>query len=122
MRFGTGVLALMALLNVTACSKKKPADNEPAWAGQVIQRGDQTVIITPEMGLAGKVVSVNAGARFVVLTFPIGQMPALERRLNVYRRGLKVGEVKITGPQRDDNTVADVLAGEAQAGDEVRDK
>jgi hypothetical protein len=67
-------------------------------------------------------VSVNAGARFVVLTFPIGQMPALERRLNVYRRGLKVGEVKITGPQRDDNTVADVLAGEAQAGDEVRDK
>jgi hypothetical protein len=42
--------------------------------------------------------------------------------MNVYRRGLKVGEVKVTGPQRDDNIVADITAGEAAVGDEVRDR
>lgn len=112
----------MALLSVTACSKKKPAAHDSTWAGQPVQPGDRKVVITPETGVTGKITMVNPEGRFVVLTFPIGQMPALERRLNVYRRGLKVGEVKITGPQREDNVVADLLAGEAHAGDEVRDK
>jgi len=67
------------------------------------------------------VVSVNPTARFVVLTFPIGALPGLEKRLNVYRGGLKVGEIKITGPQRDNNTVADIVTGECQIGDEVRE-
>lgn len=43
------------------------------------------------------------------------------KRLNVYRNGLKVGELKVTGPQRDNNTVADIVAGECQVGDEVRE-
>jgi hypothetical protein len=55
-----------------------------------------------------------------VLTFPLGAMPALERRLNVYRNGLKVAEVKITGPQLDINIDADMVAGECRIGDEVR--
>jgi hypothetical protein len=63
---------------------------------------------------------VNTTARFVVLNFPIEKMAAVEQRLNVYRRGLKVGEVKVTGPQREDNIVADLVAGEAEVGDEVR--
>jgi hypothetical protein len=33
---------------------------------------------------------------------------------------LKVGEVKVTGPQREDNIVADLAAGEAEVGDEAR--
>jgi len=33
-----------------------------------------------------------------------------------------VGEVKVTGPQRDNDTVADLVTGTAQAGDEVRDQ
>jgi len=72
--------------------------------------------------LVGKVVRFNSEGRFVVLNFPIGHLPGVDQRLNVYRQGLKVGEVKVTGPQRDDNTVADIVAGEAQVGDEVRDK
>ena len=64
----------------------------------------------------------NDAGRFVVLEFPVGHMPASEQRLFVYRGGLKVGEIKVTGPQRDDHIVADLTGGEAQAGDEVRDR
>jgi hypothetical protein len=49
-------------------------------------------------------------------------MPKLEQSLFLYREGMKVGEVKITGPQRENNTVADLVTGEAQVGDEVRDQ
>ena len=63
----------------------------------------------------------ESGARYVVLTCPLGSVPAAERRLSLYRDGLKVGEIKITGPQRDTNTVADIVAGEGRIGDEVRE-
>lgn len=83
--------------------------------------GDAKLIVTPETALIGKVAASNANAKFVVLNFPIGRLPSMEQRLNVYRNGLKVGEVKVTGPQRDDNTVADIVAGESKIGDEVRE-
>jgi hypothetical protein len=79
-------------------------------------------IVTPDNSLTAKVISYNPAGRFVVLGFPVGQMPRLEQGLFLYRNGLKVGEVKVTGPQRDNNIVADLVAGEAQAGDEVRDR
>jgi len=80
------------------------------------------MIVTPENVLFGKVASVNQTGKFVVLTFPIGHLPVLQQHLNVYRQGLKVGELKVTGPQLDDNIVADLVAGESEPGDEVRDK
>ena len=76
--------------------------------------------MTPDTQLIGKISRVNVDGRFVVMTFPIGHLPRLDQRLNVYRRGLKVGEIHVTGPQLDDNVVGDIGAGEAQAGDEVR--
>ena len=76
--------------------------------------------MTPETVLIGKVARVNLDGRFVVMTFPIGHLPLLNQRLNVYRQGLKVGEIRVTGPQLDDNVVGDISAGEAQAADEVR--
>ena len=79
-------------------------------------------IVTPDNSLTARVISYNPAGRFVVLGFPVGQMPRLEQGLFLYRNGLKVGEVKVTGPQRDNNIVADLVAGEAQAGDEVRDR
>jgi hypothetical protein len=78
------------------------------------------LIITPETVTVGKVVRVNQSARFAVLNFPLGIMPAPQQKLNVYRQGLKVGEMKVTGPQQEDNTVGDIVAGEAQVGDELR--
>jgi len=55
------------------------------------------------------------------LAVPAGRMPALEQTMFVYRDGLKVGEIKISGPTRDNNTVADLISGVANKGDEVRD-
>ena len=81
-----------------------------------------TTIVTPDNSLTAQVVSYNSAGRFVVLSFPIGQMPRLEQSLFLYRAGMKVGEVKITGPQQDNNIVADLVNGEAQVGDDVRDQ
>jgi hypothetical protein len=79
-----------------------------------------SVMVEPDTTLVGKVAKVNLDGRFVVLTFPIGHLPTAQQRLSVYRKGLKVGEVRVTGPQLDDNVVGDLAAGEAQVGDEVR--
>lgn len=82
----------------------------------------QKLIVTPMDGLSGKVSSANSALRFAVLTFPVGHLPAINSHLTLYRHGLKVAEVNVTGPQRDDSIVADILVGDAETGDEVRDR
>jgi hypothetical protein len=83
---------------------------------------NQKLIVTPETGLSGKVVSFNPVGRFVVLNFPVGHLPVQDQQLIVYRLGLKVGEVKVTNLRNDDYLVADMVTGEAAAGDQVRDR
>lgn len=83
---------------------------------------EDQLIVTPEAMLTGRVAVYNEAGRFVVLDFPIGHLPANDQVMFVFRQGLKVGEVKVTGPQRDHNTVADLVSGEARKGDEVRDR
>ncbi len=80
------------------------------------------MIVTPDISLAARVVSYNEAGRFVVLSFPIGQMPRMGQTLFLYRGGLKTGEIRITGPERDNDVVADVIDGDAHMGDEVRDQ
>lgn len=120
------VMATMVLVLGTGCFTSKSGgangrtsvnDGSPAVSST---GANGELIVTPETALAGKVVRVMPSSRFVVLNFPIGRMPALEQRAEVYRRGLKVGELRITGPQLDDNIVADILTGDVQAGDKVR--
>jgi hypothetical protein len=77
-------------------------------------------IVTPDNSLTAKVVRYNTVGRFVVLSFPVGQMPQSGQTFFIYRAGMKMGQVKITGPQRDNDTVADLVEGDAQEGDEVR--
>jgi hypothetical protein len=111
---------LIALATVGGCATNKESEgkfSDPATAG-----GGSKLLVTPVTGVTGKVATYNSAGRFVVLDFPIGHVPSLEQMLSVYRQGLKVGEVKITGPERDNNTVADLVSGEAQRGDEVRDR
>jgi len=55
------------------------------------------------------------------MDFPLRRRPALEQRLNVYREGQKVGEVKVSGPAIDTTIAGDVMVGEARVGDEVRE-
>ena len=69
----------------------------------------------------GRIVSVNAALRFVVMDFPIRKLPALEQRLNIYRGDQKMGEVRVTGPVRDTTIAGDLLSGQAQVGDLVRE-
>jgi hypothetical protein len=97
-----------------AVSSSRPAPPSPTRPPEVI--------VTPSNANVGKVTSVNPGARFAVITFSLGNVPGANRRLGVYRAGLKVGEIKITGPARDNNTVGDILAGECQVNDEVKEE
>jgi len=94
----------------------------PATSNPALSAAAKQVIVTPASGLAGKVVKVNTGGRFVVLNFPVGHLPAIDQRLNVYHQGLKTGEVKVSGPQLEDNVVGDLVSGNAEVGDEVRDQ
>jgi hypothetical protein len=75
--------------------------------------------VLSEVALVGKVVMVNSTARFVVLTFPLGQLPASGQSLDIYRARLKVGEVKVGARQREGSIVADITAGDCQIGDEA---
>jgi len=76
--------------------------------------------VTPDLRPIGRVALVNNEARFVVINFPPGAVPQPGQPLNVNHNGLKIGEVKITGPQRDNSTVADLITGQAYVGDEVK--
>jgi hypothetical protein len=96
-----------------AAKKKTPATSKARAA-------NQKSTLAPTLQLTGKVASVNSELRFVVLDFSVGDMPGINQRLGVYRAGQKVAQVKVTGPQSDTNIVADIIEGEAQVGDEVR--
>lgn len=126
MRTSVSVL-LSALLFCFGCGHKQPNYSSAGFAGREpsgarTNRSSPGLIVTPDLELKGKVVRVNPGGRFIVLNFPVGRLPWMEQRLSVYRLGLKVGEVKVTGPQMDDNIVADVVGGDAAVGDEVRER
>jgi len=112
-------LLLVAGLLATGCSIFHKSAKAPAPVP--VAHTSQTVV-KPDSSLSAKVTSYNAVGRFVVLSFPIGQMPSLGQTLFLYRNGLKVAELKVTGPQRDNNIVADLVTGDAQVGDEVRDQ
>lgn len=120
MRLTFHLLALACVFAVAGC-KSKPA--EFSDVPEVSRAGaDNKPVVRSSNALAGKVVSFNSVGGFVVVNFPITRMPAMDQKLSVYRGGFKVGEIKITGPQREDNIVGDLTAGEAKAGDEVRDR
>ncbi len=116
MRIAIGLLGATLLL--AGCVNHKPAPN-PA---PPVRSQQPKAVIKPDLRASGRVAMVNAEARFVVVSFPPGPMPQTDHRLSVYRNGLKVGEVKVTGPQRENDTVADITAGDVQLHDEVREE
>jgi len=118
MRLTTHLFLLALVVAVAGCASSKP---EFAEVPGIVPTPDQPVVKSSDL-LAGKIASYNAIGRFAVLNFPVTRMPAVGQKLSVYREGLKVGEVKVTGPQKDDNIVADLVTGEARNGDAVRDR
>jgi hypothetical protein len=119
---------LIAALALAGCTASKPGGRSTTYPGGAVTAHGQvvakppTIIVTPTHANVGKVTSVNAKERFVVVTYALGNLPGGDRRLNVYRGGLKVGEIKTNpGLARDNNIVADIVAGECQVGDEVKE-
>jgi hypothetical protein len=120
--FPISLLAIALILPGCAWVKRHttrhPAAAKPAPAAPAASK----TIVTPDSSLTATVLTVNTVGRFAVLNFPEGRMPKLEQHLFLYRAGLKVAEVKVVGPQQETSIVADILSGEAQVGDTVRDQ
>jgi hypothetical protein len=112
------LLLFLIVMSVVGCASRRDRAMPSEPVGDV-PPGEESVL-TPARSAIGRVLSVNLPARFVVLSYPIGQVPPSETRLNLYRSGAKVGELKVTGPQEDTLTVADITAGTAEEGDEAR--
>jgi hypothetical protein len=105
----------------TAAPRKSPKTKPPADpTAAKLSVTNENAVLTVTDATGGRVASVNPVLRFVVVDFILKKMPVIDQRLGVYRQGQKVGEVRITGPERGGNIVADLVVGEAQVGDEVR--
>jgi len=112
----SALLSLLAAgILLAGCASNRPKPISSA-------SGNSQKIVTPDTSLAAKVVQYNSTGRYVVLGFPIGQLPKAGQVLFIYRNGLKVAEVKTDTWQRDNYVVADLVTGGAQIGDEVRDQ
>ena len=127
MRFATLIFAFL----LAGCAMSQPdttgspaqtktTRSKPAAAGRGQKAGSRPEVTLDEAVL-GTVVSVNPALRFLVMDFPVRKLPVLDQRLNIYRNGQKVGEVKVTGPARETTIAGDIIAGAAQVGDEVRE-
>jgi hypothetical protein len=132
-------LALIGGLLVSGCatsqtpsdSSKKPGSTtrKPAAAQSTVSKAapgkaslsvtNGSSVVTLTDASVGKVASVNA-LRFVVVDFSLSRLPVIDQRLGVYRQGVKVGEIKVSGPSYYNNIVADIVAGEVKVGDQVR--
>jgi hypothetical protein len=110
MQKAAGLVCIVWLL--AGCAHRKPVAPAPEKR--------TTPLVTPDLNPVGHVALVNNEARFVVINFPPGTVPQAGQPMTVNHRGVKIGEVKITGPQRDTDTVADLVNGEAYVGDEVK--
>ena len=114
MRIAIGLSCAALLLG--GCVQHTPPPKNPPPP----QRNkSQKTYVTPDLSAVGRVEMVNADARFVVLSFSRGRVPSAGQHWRINRGGLKVGRVTITGPQRDIDTVADIVEGEAKVGDEA---
>lgn len=78
--------------------------------------------VRPVNALSATVREVNTRLRFVILDYGPGKVPQLDQKLGVYRGTDKVGEIKISGPYRGTTVAADITAGEAKFGDQVREE
>ena len=115
MRIEIGLVC--AVLGLSGCARSSP----PASAFPPPQKAKpQPTYITPDFRTVGRVEMVNAEGRFVVLSFPPGRIPPPGQHWRISHRGLEIGRITISGPQREVDTVADIVGGTANVGDEAR--
>lgn len=134
MRFLFVVITGVAVFLLAGCRSAGPADEARSIQPASSKGGQLVAAPAPVMAVStntsepapivlppsGRVHSVNLGRRFVVLDYTLGGMPPLESRLNVYRNGQKVAELRLSGPERNGFVAADIVDGFVQVDDEVR--
>jgi hypothetical protein len=117
-KFMAVVLFALASLSMVGCVSEKQTSES---AFNVKPAGGQTnLVIAPTSSPVGRIKSASRQLKFVVIDFPVAQMPADGTLLSVFRAGTKVGEVKISGPAKGTFTVADIVSGSIETDDEVR--
>ena len=114
-------LVLLGGLLLAGCAGHRPGPGTVPKPTPVTSDKRPPLIVNPTAAVHGKIVLLNPGTRYVIVSYPFGNIPAADRRLNVYRGGLKVAEIKMNNFRLDTNIVADIVAGECQVGDEVRE-
>lgn len=112
------VLGSLGLLGLTGCGWFRHG----AARGETVSPASTAPppIVTVSTVPVAQVIQVNRSARFVVLHFPSGAPLAPGHLMDIYRNGFKAAEVRISGPQEEFNTAADILSGEVETGDEAR--
>jgi len=108
------MLCLAFLLG--SCTNPKPPEN---YLPSPTRMTAPKTYVTPDLRTVGRVELVNSVGRFVVLSFPAGRVPPAGQHWRIVHLGLKVGSVTISGPQREVDTVADMVEGTANVGDEA---
>ncbi|MBI3877444.1 MAG: hypothetical protein HY300_16055 [Verrucomicrobia bacterium] len=104
------ILCGLLLCACTAPKKNSASGNQPETPPK----------ITPAKPVIGKVALVNAELKYVVVDFSLGRAPVSGDVFSVYRMGMKVGEVRINSLSALANFAADITAGEAKVGDDVK--
>jgi hypothetical protein len=77
-------------------------------------------VVTPLTPILGKVLVVNTDLKYIVADFSLSRPPKPGDVYDVIRMGMKVGEARINENPTAANYSADIIAGEAKVGDEVR--
>jgi hypothetical protein len=132
---GTSVTLAILLAGCASSDSKTPEGERPAVAtipskgGGLVRESqpsdaqsktDSAENATLVLPTSGRIHSVNPGLQFVVIDYTLGGVPALQSLLPVYRGDQKVGQVRLTGPERNGFVAADVVEGILQTDDEVR--
>jgi hypothetical protein len=108
MRVEIGLVCAAFLL--AGCLHPKPPADKPK---------PQHTYVTPDLRTVGRVELVNTEGRFVVISFPPGQVPPSGQHWRITHLGANIGRVTISGPQRAIDTVADIVEGTANVGDQA---
>src|SRR5688572_6178531 len=105
----------VGLFVANGCASRKDAAGENGDANA----SRSTPIIRPINVLSGKVVMVNPALRYVVIDFSVGSVPQVDQHLAAYRKGQKVGIVKISAQAKGSTVAADIIQGDVEKGDEI---
>lgn len=110
-------ILLGGLLLLTGCQNLPPPEViEPTPPVRPVRLQE------PMDGGVGRVMSVNARLRFVLLDYSLNTLPKIGDVVELWREDQVIGELKVTGPIRNTTVLADVLSGEPQVGDLARPK